>query len=566
MTRHDMLKWFASIRVGVVVTVSMACMSCTSSAPIGSAFRTDAIGPAAAVPRPGPAPTTGPAARALTTAPAAPESATQPASQHATTMPSSGPLRLTAEDAVFMALANNRALAVERLTPPIRRTQEQIERAAFDPVLSAEASFGRTRAEMTTEDSPPETINAVNATNAQAGVREFLPTGTDIGLGLSTSQDKPDDEDPSSTSRVELTVTQSLLRGAGIDVNLVSLRQTRLDIRSSEYELRGYAQDLVAEVEETYWDCALAQRQIEIVEKALAVAQDQYEEAQQYVRVGKLAESELVASEAEVALRRENLINARSELQATRLKFLRLLSPPDGGIADRPIDLQALEVAGTPEPDGVDAHVRLAVRMRPDLNHARLLVQRGDLELVKTRNGLLPKLDLFITLGKTGYAESFGQSVHDIGDRNYDVLVGLRGEFPVLNREARARHERATLDRDQATLALDNLVQLAEVDVRGAYIELRRSEEEVRATAATRRLQEQKRSAEAEKFRVGKSTLLLVGQAQRDLLSSQIAEVQAVVSHLKAVIELHRLEGSLLERRGIACPGAAPVDAVDRRR
>ena len=37
------------------------------------------------------------------------------------------------------------------------------------------------------------------------------------------------------------------------------------------------------------------------------------------------------------------------------------------------------------------------------------------------------------------------------------------------------------------------------------------------------------------------------------------AEVEAVANHLKAVINLSLLEGSLLERRGISAPGRGPV-------
>ncbi len=68
---------------------------------------------------------------------------------------------------------------------------------------------------------------------------------------------------------------------------------------------------------------------------------------------------------------------------------------------------------------------------------------------------------------------------------------------------------------------------------------------------------------ETEKFRLGKSTSLLVAQAQRDLVSSQIDEVQAVVSYLKAFVEMYRLEGSLLDRRGITAPGREPVKLPD---
>ena len=109
-------------------------------------------------------------------------------------------------------------------------------------------------------------------------------------------------------------------------------------------------------------------------------------------------------------------------------------------------------------------------------------------------------------------------------------------------------------------LALDNLSQLAEVDVRGACIELERTREQVRATAVTRRLQEETLRVETEKLAVDKSTSLLVAQAQRDLLTSQLAEIEAVVTHLKALVELRRLEGSLLSETAIACPGDQPIN------
>jgi len=99
-------------------------------------------------------------------------------------------------------------------------------------------------------------------------------------------------------------------------------------------------------------------------------------------------------------------------------------------------------------------------------------------------------------------------------------------------------------------------------DVRSAYIEVTRAREQIAATAATRNFQEEKLRAETEKFRVGKSTSLLVGQAQRDFVASQIAEIQTVAHYLQALVTLYRLEGSLLQRRGILAPGATPV-AVD---
>ena len=93
----------------------------------------------------------------------------------------------------------------------------------------------------------------------------------------------------------------------------------------------------------------------------------------------------------------------------------------------------------------------------------------------------------------------------------------------------------------------------APVEFRGEFT-VTVNREQIAATAASRIAQETTATVEQEKFRVGKSTSLLVAQAQRDLLTAQIAEVQAVVNHLKALTALYRLEGSLLTRRFISAP------------
>jgi outer membrane protein len=166
---------------------------------------------------------------------------------------------------------------------------------------------------------------------------------------------------------------------------------------------------------------------------------------------------------------------------------------------------------------------------------------------------------VFITLGKTGYADSFGRSVRDMDGDSYDIGAGLLLEFPVINRKARSQFNASMLGLSQAEEAVNNLDQIVQVDVRSAYIEVARAKEQIAATGATMTFQEEKARIEAEKFRVGKSTSLLVAQAQRDLLSSRISEIQAIANYLKALIDLYRLEGSLLERRGILAPGSKPV-------
>jgi outer membrane protein len=466
--------------------------------------------------------------------------------------PDNSPLKIDVQQAILLGLENNRTFVVERFNPPIQRTFEQEQRAAFDPLVNGEISQGK----MHGLEANSNTFDTTHTTLGALSISEFLPTGTQFGVIGSTDLT---DAAPFDSSRVGLIGTQSLARGLGPDVNLAALRQARLDTAISQYELRGFAEALVAQIEETYWDYVLAGRQIDIYTQSLQLAQKQLQEIQQRIDVGKLAQTELAAAQSELALREEGLINARSDLAATRLKMLRQLNPPGDNLWDRSLELT--ESPGIPKIDlaDVEDYIIPAMKYRPDLNQARLGVEKGDLELVKTRNGLLPRLDLFISLGKTGYAQSFGNTIHNPDEKGWDWLVGLRGEWSPMNRAALAQHERAGYTRNQAIESVKNFIDLVQDDVRSAYIEVLRLKEQIAATAVSRKAQEETLRAETEKFRIGRSTSFLVARAQRDLLSSQIIEINALVNYLKSIVELYRLNGSLLQRRGIVAPGDKPV-------
>ena len=91
-----------------------------------------------------------------------------------------------------------------------------------------------------------------------------------------------------------------------------------------------------------------------------------------------------------------------------------------------------------------------------------------------------------------------------------------------------------------------------------AINECERTRRQIEAGAITRELQEQTLEAEQERFKVGTSTSLLVAQAQRDLLVSELAEIDAIVAYRIALVKLYLAEGSLLERRGIVFGQSAP--------
>jgi outer membrane protein TolC len=476
------------------------------------------------------------------------------------------PLEVTIAEAVLLCLENNRSLMVQRMNPSIQQTFEDQERAVFDPTTDAEIFVGRQKGERLSRSGSDTEDYTSNASEGRIFLEKYFPTGTTLELEVGAQMtDSSLYDDSFYTTRLGLTVNQALLQGFGRDTNLAQLRQAQLGTRLSEYELRGFTESLVAEVERTYWDYALARRQVEIVEESLKVARQQLNETKELIEVGRLARVELAAVQAEVAAQEQALIEAKANKESIRLRLLRLLNPSGAGIWQREVVLIHQPTLPEINLEGVELHVAVSMRMRPLLNEARLEILTDDLTLVQTKNGLLPLMDLFITLGKSGYANSFGDSVTNVGnDDSYDAQAGLRFNYPLFNRDAKATHRRALLSLKQSQKALENLTQLVEVDVRIAYIEVNRTKQQIAASSVTREFDEEKLRTETEKLRVGKSTSFLVAQAQRDLLVSRIAEVQAIANYLKALISLYRQDGTLLERRAISAPGREPVELSDK--
>ena len=476
-----------------------------------------------------------------------PELPTEPALPEAI----AGKVSLSLEEAVYFSLLRNNELLVQRYAPVIAGTFEQIERGVFDPEIFAELQYSE---ESATESSrSTEELFSVegNDTDAEAGMRQQLPSGTDIevslGYGRSRSNRTPEQQDV----RVGLSITQSLLRGFGPAVNLLDIRQAQLDTRASLYELRGFLEALVSEVEIAYWRYVLASQSISIFEQSLDVARKQLQEVENRIEVGVIPKNAAAASRAEVARREQALIEARGTQNERRLRLLRLLNVTDNEHFQLAVEPTSKPETLTAPLDDINERLELALQMRPDLKEAQLRHRKQSLEFVRTRNGLLPKLDIFIDLGKTGYAESFNDAWSAIDGDSYDLLTGIRLSSYIGNRTARAKQLAARASSNQAEAAVENLKNLVKLDVLLAANELARTREQIAASAVTRRFEEQTLKAEQERFSVGDITSLLVAQAQRDLLVSQLNEIEAIVEYRIALVQLYLAEGSLLERRGI---------------
>lgn len=468
-----------------------------------------------------------------------------------------GVLELSVEDAAVLALQRNRDLQVEQLGPVLAGTFEVFERGVFDPELFASFRYKEERESEVSRSTSEQFSFKGDERFLEAGVRQRFPTGTEVAVSVEQDRESSNRAPEQERARLGLTVTQSLLRGLGSTVNLVRVRQAELGEVASRHELRAFTETLLSDVLIAYWTYVLAEREIAIFEESLSVAKQQLSEVQQRISVGVLPEAETASARVEVARREQALIEARSSAEDRRLRVLRLMSPPraEGGLGLRLRPTTTLPSDAEPITD-VDERIALALQQRPELGEARTLLLEDRLETILTRDGLLPRLEFFADLGRSGFSDTFPDSFRELDERTYDWQVGLRLSQYLGDRQASARDLAARTEVRTAQLAIENLEELVEFQVRLALNDVERARKLIGASRVTRELEAQVLTAEQERFAAGASTGILVAQAQRDLLVSQIAEVRALVEYRIALVRLHRAEGSLLERRGLGIADA----------
>jgi outer membrane protein TolC len=483
---------------------------------------------------------------------AALQAADQAVAEERAALPTIAPatLELTRDGAILACLARNRSLRVERFGPAIVETSIAEARADFDPRLLATTSYAKSGRPSGVTSGDESAISRDFSGNAT--LSEFLPTGTEMFLSGGFSRIRSSGEDSTYGGSWSAGINQDLLRGFGTDVNLVTLRQARNTAAIQQHELRGFVIDLVQQVESAYWELVLAREKSEIRKFSVDLAHEQLQLNEDLIEVGKIAEDARVSAEAELASRRADLVDAESDVKARTIDLIRLLNPETGthwNLILQPVDPpDVTSVDLDPDMSAV-----LADLYRPELAQSRLDLANRDLDVVRTRNGLLPRLTAFASYQRLSSGDSTSGIVEHLDDPRFEGYeAGVSLDVSPLNRGERARNDRAELGVDRAEAALSNLEQLVETDVRQAVIEAQRQWEQIAANREVVKSREEELRVERGRFVVGKSTNLDVLQVERNLIEAQLNEVTARVRYIEALTDLYSAEGTLLDRRGIA--------------
>lgn len=479
-----------------------------------------------------------------------------------------GVIRLSLNEAVGLALANNQDLNVSVNEAEAARYGILQNLGIFDPLAQVSATRAHNAVPATSQLVGAQ-ISERDTLDVNASIGQLLPTGGSFSLGYGANRTSTNSSfffiNPSYTSGFTLSANQPLLRNFGWDATTWLIRTARntRDIRYQEF-VRD-VQTVVNAVEQAYWDLVYALQNLEVQKESRAISADLNRITRIRIDVGSLAPIDIVQTEVGIATAEQAIIIAEAQIGDAQDRLKRLLNfdPAQWSVPIVPTD----EVRSELTPVQVAEGTAIAARRRPEVRMAAFNADSHRIRYDFYRNQARPQLDLVGSYGFTGLGGtttlrdrngviisrtpgSFPDSFDNITDAR-SWSVGLVFSYPIFNRTGRGRRGEAQYTWEAAKATLAAVEQNVLVEVRAAARAIDTASRSIAAARKGRELAERNLDAERKRFENGMTTSFQVTEIQRDLSLARTNELQALTVYRKAVSAYHYAIADILEWRGI---------------
>ena len=220
-------------------------------------------------------------------------------------------MKVSLKQCVHLSLNHNESLEVARFGPWIENETLLGSYGVFDWTIFAEGSSSGSA-------SAPTSILMPSRSTGQSyelGIRRLFPSGLLAEVRASSSRNKNDlfftSINPSWNDRIGLTLSMPLLRGAGEEVNTLTLVTARLNREMAVDEFETALQESIFAVQTAYYELAFARDSEAMADEALANARQLARESRQRFDKGLIAKVQVTEAEAQVAAEELNVHAAR---------------------------------------------------------------------------------------------------------------------------------------------------------------------------------------------------------------------------------------------------------------
>lgn len=442
-------------------------------------------------------------------------------------------VELTLSDAIYLALRDNRAIRSAYLTRIAQKFDLRVAEERFTPKLVLSATY-RVARDQEQQRRQGELTPATTL---------LTPLGTRVSLGWAYHNELASLGGRHDSDGASIALIQPLLRGAGGDINRAPVRLAQLSEQVNRLNLKAGVGQTVTSTILGYRALLRAQEQVQIARQSLERSRQLLGINRALIAAGRMAEFEVVQTEADVAAQEFSYEQALEQVQLNRLALLQLLA------LDLQTPLRAVDTlhAERLEVNGAQALLQ-AQSLQPEYLAQLLGGEQAQINLDVARNNRL--WDLSLVGGANQLRDHRGREA--IGARRWDHYVGVQVQIPIGDLSARQAEVQAQVEVQNQSIQRAEAHQQLERAVNNAVREIGTRWRQYEIALRALELSARKLDIERQKLTAGRSSNFQVLSFEADLRNAQSTRLDALISYLNAQAELDQTLGTTLQSWDIA--------------
>jgi outer membrane protein len=479
--------------------------------------------------------------------------------QQATPAPAAGPA-LSLEECIALAMKKNFDLQIQGYSVQQARESLIIAQSNFDPSLTASGQRNVSQSASTTSRLEGTSLQGPrsDSTSFSLGANERLPqTNGQFGIAATANRGASNSANallnPTFGNGVSATLNQPLLKNAGSMIARSQVERSKIGVTIATLSYKSRVLSVIRDTENAYYNLVGARETLRIRQLSLDLAQQLFEENQARRATGIATDLDVATAEVGVANARRAVLQADQAVRNAEDSLLSLVNSNNLDVRPGPV---AFHDYTEPAPSFA-ASYKQAREYYPDTLSAEDAIKQLEIDLAVARRNRLPSLNLNASVGYTARAtdQSYWRAIEDLpNDHGNNWSLGLSYSMPWGRRADKANYRSTLAGLNAQKAKLDQLEQQLLLNVRSAVRAVETNLASVQIAAQATQLAAKQYDLQKARYDAGLSTSRLVLQAQDDLETARVNELSAKATLWSAAAELHRLEGSSLQRFGVQLP------------
>ncbi len=448
-------------------------------------------------------------------------------------------------DITKLALKNNLDIQIAKFDAYIERNSLLEAESIFDTFFNAQIDYTKNKL-----DTASVLLGTTSLTNDYSlGITKKNPFGTTLTLNAYNRRIWSNSSfyslNPNTEANVEISLAQSLVKNFFGFSDRANIKITKINIANSDFSSLDSIEFSLSIVQKAYWEFVFRYKQWQIKKDMLKEAQNLYEIYKRKIKIGLVEKPDLLAAEANVLLRKNDVLNAEMLFKEAKNNLLYLLNITD--VDKNILPLDSLDT--TTENFNLYEQLKVAINKRRDYKIIKNQISASHLDMVLKRNALWPEVDLNVSFIKNGIDLNYKDAWREVSsESNYSWSVGVKVNFPLERRKEKADYNKAKLNEAKLLLLLKKTERIIFKEINDSITEVNILASRIKTLRNIVELQKRKLSAEETRLRYGRSSSDILIRYQNDVLNSRLLLTEMLFSYRIALVELARKKNTLLSQ------------------